>query len=155
MGRRTPSVRWTLIPGGDAKRKIFRQTLTSTTILQGHCTTEIHGYTVSPFRFCGLTSRPQAVDATDRILQEITVVGWCLEAMDLKILDLSAASTSIRTDIACFCEKATDLDQRLTTVEDHIATLPEQDAGLRSLRAKITDLEDRSRRDNVHFFGIA
>ncbi|KAJ1195239.1 hypothetical protein NDU88_004520 [Pleurodeles waltl] len=74
--------------------------------------------------------------------------------MDLKISDLSTASASIRTDIACFCEKVTELDKRLTTVEKHVAMLPEHDAELRTLRAKITDLEDRSRRDNVHFFGI-
>ncbi|KAJ1101726.1 hypothetical protein NDU88_006791 [Pleurodeles waltl] len=48
----------------------------------------------------------------------------------------------------------TDLDQRLTTVEDHIATLSERETEMQSLWAKISDLEDRSRRDNVHFFGI-
>ncbi|KAJ1083462.1 hypothetical protein NDU88_003621 [Pleurodeles waltl] len=57
-------------------------------------------------------------------------------------------------DIASFRETVTDLDQRLTTVEDYIMTLPDQDAELRFLRAKVTDLEDRSRRDNVCFFGI-
>ncbi|KAJ1136104.1 hypothetical protein NDU88_002522 [Pleurodeles waltl] len=68
-----------------------------------------------------LPADSRAVDATDCILQEITVVGRCLEAMDLKILDLSTASASIRTDIAWFWEKVTDLDQRLTTVEEHVA----------------------------------
>ncbi|KAJ1169407.1 hypothetical protein NDU88_001300 [Pleurodeles waltl] len=58
------------------------------------------------------------------------------------------------TDIACFSEKVADLDQRLSTVEDHIGMLPEHDAELQSLREKITDLKDRSRRDNVRFFGI-
>ncbi|KAJ1200045.1 hypothetical protein NDU88_003874 [Pleurodeles waltl] len=67
-------------------------------------------------------AEPRAVDATDRILQETTAVGRRLEAMDLKISDLT--------------------------------TLLEQDAELRSLRAKITDLEDRSWRDNVHFLSI-
>ncbi|KAJ1119389.1 hypothetical protein NDU88_007575 [Pleurodeles waltl] len=94
------------------------------------------------------------MDATDRILQEITVVGRCLEAMDLKITDLSAASVSIRTNIACFSEKVVDLDQRLTNVEDHIGMLPEHDAELQTLREKLTDLEDRRQRDSVHFFGI-
>ncbi|KAJ1082144.1 hypothetical protein NDU88_002314 [Pleurodeles waltl] len=73
------------------------------------------------------------LDATDRILQEITAVGRRLEAMDLKIMDLSTASASIRTDIACFSEKVADLDQRLTNVEDHIGMLPEHDAELRTL----------------------
>ncbi|KAJ1182522.1 hypothetical protein NDU88_007710 [Pleurodeles waltl] len=74
--------------------------------------------------------------------------------MDLKITELSATSASIRMDIACFSEKVADLDQRLSTVEDHIGMLPGHDAELLSLRGKITDLEDRSRRDNVRFFGI-
>ncbi|KAJ1114133.1 hypothetical protein NDU88_002372 [Pleurodeles waltl] len=74
--------------------------------------------------------------------------------MDLKISDLSAASTSIRADIARFQITVTDLNQRLTTVEDHIVAMPVRDTEMQSLQAKITDLEDRSRRDNVHFFGI-
>ncbi|KAJ1217157.1 hypothetical protein NDU88_004752 [Pleurodeles waltl] len=57
-------------------------------------------------------------------------------------------------DIAGFRETANALDQRLTAVEDQVAALPNQEAQLRSLRAKVTDLEDRSRRDNVRFFGI-
>ncbi|KAJ1118152.1 hypothetical protein NDU88_006347 [Pleurodeles waltl] len=72
--------------------------------------------------------------------------------MDVRISDLSAASTSIRADIAHF--QVTDLDQRLTTVEDHIAAMPVRDTEMQFLRAKITDLEDRSQRDNVNFFGI-
>ncbi|KAJ1135855.1 hypothetical protein NDU88_002284 [Pleurodeles waltl] len=94
------------------------------------------------------------MEATDRILQEITAVGCCLEAMDSKILDLTVASTSIRADIAGFQEKVTDLDRRLTTVEDHVASLPDQEAELWSLRAKVIDLEDRSCRDNVRLSGI-
>ncbi|KAJ1120804.1 hypothetical protein NDU88_008953 [Pleurodeles waltl] len=70
------------------------------------------------------------------------------------ISDLSMASASIRTDLACFCEKVMDLDQCLTTVKEHIGMVPEHDAELRTLRAKIMDLDERSRRDNVHFFGI-
>ncbi|KAJ1107962.1 hypothetical protein NDU88_005347 [Pleurodeles waltl] len=99
-------------------------------------------------------ANPRPADATDRILQEITAVGQHLEAMDLKISDLSAASTSIRADIAHFQVTVTDLDQHLTTVKDHIAALPVRDAEMQSLWVKITDLEDRSRRDSVCFFGI-
>ncbi|KAJ1110862.1 hypothetical protein NDU88_008208 [Pleurodeles waltl] len=91
-------------------------------------------------------------DATDRILQEITAVGQRLEAMDLKISDLSVASTSIRADIARFQVTVTDLDQRLTTVKDHIADLPARDVEIRSLQAKITDLEDRSRKQCLLFW---
>ncbi|KAJ1115531.1 hypothetical protein NDU88_003755 [Pleurodeles waltl] len=105
----------------------------------------------------GHTSPPvdqPALDATDRILQEIASVGRRLEAMDLKITDLTLASSSIRADIAGFRETANNLDQRLSAVEDHIATTPDQEEELKSLRAKLTELEDRSRRDNVRFFGI-
>ncbi|KAJ1127849.1 hypothetical protein NDU88_006242 [Pleurodeles waltl] len=97
---------------------------------------------------------PSTLEATDRILQEIASVGRRLEAMDLKITDLTVASISIHADIAGFRETANALDQRLTSVEDQVAVLPDQEAELRSLRAKIADLEDRSRRDNVRFFGI-
>ncbi|KAJ1114989.1 hypothetical protein NDU88_003218 [Pleurodeles waltl] len=94
------------------------------------------------------------LEATDRILQEIATVGCRLEEMDAKISDLTVASTSIQADIVGFWETVTDLDQRLSTVEDWFAVLPDQKAELRSLRAKVTDPEDRSRRDNVHCFGI-
>ncbi|KAJ1092078.1 hypothetical protein NDU88_005192 [Pleurodeles waltl] len=97
---------------------------------------------------------PRTVYATDRILQGNTSVGRHLEAMDFKISDRSTASTSIQADIPCFQVTVTDLDLRLTTVVDHIAALPERDREMQSLQEKITDLEDRKRRDNVHFFGI-
>ncbi|KAJ1088828.1 hypothetical protein NDU88_001983 [Pleurodeles waltl] len=101
-----------------------------------------------------VSAESRTLDASDRILQEITAVLRHLEAMDLKITELSAASASIRTDIACFSEQVADLAQHLSTVEDHIGMLPEHDAEPQSLRGKITDLEDWSRRDNVRFFGI-
>ncbi|KAJ1217771.1 hypothetical protein NDU88_005361 [Pleurodeles waltl] len=93
----------------------------------------------------GHTSPPvdqPALDATDCILQEIASVGRRLEAMDLKITDLTLASSSIRADIAGFRETANNLDQHLSTVEDHIATTPDQEEELKSLRAKLTELED-------------
>ncbi|KAJ1110047.1 hypothetical protein NDU88_007402 [Pleurodeles waltl] len=94
------------------------------------------------------------LEATDRILQEIASVGRRLEVMDLKMTDLTMASSSIRAEIAGFRDTVTNLDQRLTTVEDQVAVIPDQEEELRSLRAKLTDLEDRSRRDNVRFFGV-
>ncbi|KAJ1118108.1 hypothetical protein NDU88_006303 [Pleurodeles waltl] len=59
-----------------------------------------------------------ALEATEHILQEIASVGRRLEAMDLKITDLTVTSSSIRADIASFKETADALDQRLTAVED-------------------------------------
>ncbi|KAJ1104297.1 hypothetical protein NDU88_001709 [Pleurodeles waltl] len=97
---------------------------------------------------------PSASEATERILQEIASVGRHLEAMDQKITDLTIASSSICADIAGFKDTADALDQCLTTVEDQMATLPDQKIELRSLLAKVTDLEDRSRRDNIRLFGI-
>ncbi|KAJ1124787.1 hypothetical protein NDU88_003236 [Pleurodeles waltl] len=102
-----------------------------------------------------LPADSHSMEVADRILQEIATVGRRLEATDSKISDLTVASTSIRADIAGFRETVTDLDQRLTTVEDQVVALPNHEAELRSLRAKVIDLEDRSRRDNIRLFGIA
>ncbi|KAJ1210335.1 hypothetical protein NDU88_005701 [Pleurodeles waltl] len=102
----------------------------------------------------GSISTPTDPSASERILQEIALVGRRLEAMDQKITDLTIDSSSIRADMAGFKDTVDALDQRLTTVEDQMATLPDQEIELRSLRAKVTDLEDRSRRDNIRLFGI-
>ncbi|KAJ1090304.1 hypothetical protein NDU88_003437 [Pleurodeles waltl] len=105
----------------------------------------------------GSASSPAAsppLEATDRILQEIAAVGRRLDTMDARISELTIASSSIRADIAGFRETVHNLDQRLTTMEEHVAVLPVQEAELRSLRAKVTDMEDRSRRENICFFGI-
>ncbi|KAJ1170391.1 hypothetical protein NDU88_002268 [Pleurodeles waltl] len=120
-------------------------------ILRDHCTTKNHGDTDGPSMSSTLAS---SLEATARILQEIAAVGRRLEAMDEKISDLTVASTSIRADIAGFRETGTDLDHCLTTVEDQVGALPDQETELRSLRAKVTDLEDRSCRDNVRLFGV-
>ncbi|KAJ1108666.1 hypothetical protein NDU88_006042 [Pleurodeles waltl] len=66
--------------------------------------------------------------AIERFLQEISAVGRRLEAMDVKITDLSADSKSICTDIAGFQGKVTDLDHRLSTVESKLVTLPDVDS---------------------------
>ncbi|KAJ1099038.1 hypothetical protein NDU88_004142 [Pleurodeles waltl] len=104
---------------------------------KGHCTTKNHDDTDSP---TPSSADPSPLEATNRILQEIASVGCRLEAMDLKITDLTVASSSIRADIAGFRETAKALDQRLTAVEDQVAVLPDQEEELRILRAKITDL---------------
>ncbi|KAJ1110622.1 hypothetical protein NDU88_007971 [Pleurodeles waltl] len=104
----------------------------------------------------GPTSADPPVDsrldtAMERILQEISAVG---HRLDSKITDLSADFKSIRADIAGFQDKVTELDHRLTTVESNIVTLPDIDSELQFLQHKLADLEDRSRRDNVLFFGL-
>ncbi|KAJ1179934.1 hypothetical protein NDU88_005164 [Pleurodeles waltl] len=74
--------------------------------------------------------------------------------MDARISELTIASSSIRADIAGFRETVHNFDQRLTIMKEHVEVLPGQEAELRSLLAKATDLEDLSRRDNIHLFGI-
>ncbi|KAJ1154165.1 hypothetical protein NDU88_006919 [Pleurodeles waltl] len=108
----------------------------------------------TPFSSTAMPAISCPVDATERILQEMTAVGRRLEAMDFKITDLSAACTSIRANIAGFQDNISDLNQCLVTVKGQLVMLPERDSELQFLHAKITDLEDRSRRDNVRFFGI-
>ncbi|KAJ1116975.1 hypothetical protein NDU88_005176 [Pleurodeles waltl] len=115
------------MPRGKSSRKHSRQLLFSEAITQPKVVAAQQTLS-SPST---MPDDPRVMDPTDRILQEITEVGRRLKAMDLKITDLSAAS--IRMDIACFSEKVAYLDQRLTKVEDHVGTLPEHDAELRSL----------------------
>ncbi|KAJ1125965.1 hypothetical protein NDU88_004378 [Pleurodeles waltl] len=113
-----------------------------------------YGNAENPSGRCPLTCCSPPLEATDRILQEIAAVGCHLETLDSRISELTVASSSIRADIAGFREAVHNLDQGLTIVKDHVAVLPGQEAELRSLRAKVIDLEDRSRRDNIHLFGI-
>ncbi|KAJ1194536.1 hypothetical protein NDU88_003824 [Pleurodeles waltl] len=73
---------------------------------------------------CTITPETPSPDtAMESILQEISAVGRCLEAMDSKITDLSTDSKSFRADIAGFHDKVTDLDHCLHTVETKMASL--------------------------------
>ncbi|KAJ1138678.1 hypothetical protein NDU88_005059 [Pleurodeles waltl] len=73
--------------------------------------------------------------------------------MDTKISDLSAESRAIHTDIAGFQDKVTDMVHCLALMEDKLMT-PNRDQELQYLWDKLTDLENQSRRDSVHFFGF-
>ncbi|KAJ1160499.1 hypothetical protein NDU88_001001 [Pleurodeles waltl] len=90
----------------------------------------------------------------ERILQEIATVGHRLEAMDFKITNLATDSKSICTDIASFQDSVTELDHRLTDVEGRLNALTDRKQELQFLQNKLTDLEGRSRKDKVRFFGI-
>ncbi|KAJ1143458.1 hypothetical protein NDU88_009767 [Pleurodeles waltl] len=138
------------MPNGKSSGKHSRQLLFSEAIAQPKT---MAAQTAPPCPAPSPADLP-TLEVTDRILQEIAAVGRRLEAMDLKITDLTLPSSSIRCDIAGFQETANDLDQRLTAVEGQVAALPDQEAELWFLRAKVTNLEDRSHRDNVRFFGI-
>ncbi|KAJ1181450.1 hypothetical protein NDU88_006657 [Pleurodeles waltl] len=140
----------TAMPSGKSSSKHSRQLLFSEAIAQP----KVMAAQQSSSNPAPVSADSRPLDSSDRILQEITAVGRRLEVMDLKVTELSAASAFIRMEIACFSEKVVDFDQHLSTVEDHIGMLPGHNAELLSLRDKITDLEDWSRRDNVRFFGI-
>ncbi|KAJ1205489.1 hypothetical protein NDU88_000923 [Pleurodeles waltl] len=108
---------------------------------------------------CPLTPPSTMVDPTeratmDRIVQEISAVGRKLEGMYSAMASLTAETKSMRLDIAGFQSQVTGLDQRVTSVEMHTASLVDRDQELLYLQSKLIDLEDRSRRDNVRFLGF-
>ncbi|KAJ1215025.1 hypothetical protein NDU88_002635 [Pleurodeles waltl] len=90
----------------------------------------------------------------DRILQEISAVSRKLEGMDNAMVALTAETRSIRLDLAGFQSQMSGLDQRVTTVETQVASWTDRDLELSHLRSKLTDLEDRSRRNNVRLLGF-
>ncbi|KAJ1137210.1 hypothetical protein NDU88_003623 [Pleurodeles waltl] len=90
----------------------------------------------------------------DRILQEISAVGRRLEEMDGAMASLTAETKSIHMDIASFQTCVQGLEQRVTTVEAQAVSFQDRDQELLFLRSKMTDLEDRSWRDNVRFLGF-
>ncbi|KAJ1170989.1 hypothetical protein NDU88_002860 [Pleurodeles waltl] len=90
----------------------------------------------------------------ERILQEITAVSRRIEGMNASISSLTLETKSIRTDIAGFHSQVMGLEHRVGSLETHMSTTPDTDQDLSYLRSKVTDLEDRSRRDNNRLFGI-
>ncbi|KAJ1191544.1 hypothetical protein NDU88_000860 [Pleurodeles waltl] len=97
----------------------------------------------------------QAQEPTmDRILQEISVVGRRLEGMDCAMVSMAEEMKTIRTEIASFQSRVLGLEQRVSKVEAHASSFQGRDQELLFLRSKLTDLEDRSQRDNVRFVGF-
>ncbi|KAJ1193881.1 hypothetical protein NDU88_003177 [Pleurodeles waltl] len=90
----------------------------------------------------------------ERILQEITAVSRSIEGMDASISSLTLETKSIWADIAGFHSRVMGLEHRVGTLEIHMSTTQDRDQDLFYLRSKVTDLEDRSRRDNIRLFGI-
>ncbi|KAJ1219074.1 hypothetical protein NDU88_006645 [Pleurodeles waltl] len=74
--------------------------------------------------------------------------------MDNAMVALMAEMRSMRLDIAGFQSQITGLDQRVATVETQVAYWTDGDLKLSHLRSKLTDLEDRSRRNNVRLLGF-
>ncbi|KAJ1106547.1 hypothetical protein NDU88_003948 [Pleurodeles waltl] len=85
----------------------------------------------------------------NRILQEILAVNRKLEGMDSAMVALTAETRAMRLDIEGFQSQISGLDQRVATVETQVASWTNRDQEFLHLRSKLTDLEDRSRRNNV------
>ncbi|KAJ1155885.1 hypothetical protein NDU88_008610 [Pleurodeles waltl] len=96
----------------------------------------------------------EQVTTMDRILQEITAVSRRLERMDTAITLFMTETKSMRLEIAAFQSRVTGLEHCMSTIEDHVNTILDKDQELLFLRSKIIDLEDRSRRDNIHLIGF-
>ncbi|KAJ1149048.1 hypothetical protein NDU88_001868 [Pleurodeles waltl] len=90
----------------------------------------------------------------DRILQEILAVGRELEGMDSAMVELTAETRSMHLEIADFQSQISGLDQRVTSVETQVTSWTDRDQELMHLHSKLTDLEDRSRRNNICLLGF-
>ncbi|KAJ1126570.1 hypothetical protein NDU88_004977 [Pleurodeles waltl] len=60
----------------------------------------------------------------------------------------------MRLEIVGFQSQVSGLDQRVTILEAHVASWTDRDQELLHLRSKLTDLEDRSRRNNIRLLGF-
>ncbi|KAJ1198183.1 hypothetical protein NDU88_002027 [Pleurodeles waltl] len=92
---------------------------------------------------------PEQVATMERILQEITAVNRRLEDMSTAITSLTYALRYSRLPASSNRTGALNIDH-----EDHVHTVLDKDQELLFLCSKLTDLEERSRRDNIRFFGI-
>ncbi|KAJ1160369.1 hypothetical protein NDU88_000871 [Pleurodeles waltl] len=72
--------------------------------------------------------------------------------MDTAITSLTTETKSMHLDIAGFQSRVTGLEHRMVTMEAHIHTVQDRDHDRMYLCGKLTDLEDRIRRDDVSFF---
>ncbi|KAJ1168217.1 hypothetical protein NDU88_000165 [Pleurodeles waltl] len=90
----------------------------------------------------------------DRILQKILAVGRRLKGMDSRMISLTEETKSLLLDFAGFQSEVATLEQRVTAVETQATLTEDRDQELLYLCSKAIDLEDRNRRDNVHFLGF-
>ncbi|KAJ1150434.1 hypothetical protein NDU88_003225 [Pleurodeles waltl] len=70
--------------------------------------------------------------------------------MDNTMVGLTAETRSMCLEIAGFQSQVSRLDQRVMTVEAQATSWANRDQELLHLRSMLTDLEDRSRRNNIH-----
>ncbi|KAJ1107441.1 hypothetical protein NDU88_004831 [Pleurodeles waltl] len=90
----------------------------------------------------------------ERILQEITTVSRQIEGMNAPITSLTLETKSMRSDIAGFQSRVTGLEQRMGSLETQAAASQDRDQDPLYLRSKLTDMEDRSRRDIIRLLGL-
>ncbi|KAJ1218265.1 hypothetical protein NDU88_005848 [Pleurodeles waltl] len=74
--------------------------------------------------------------------------------MDNAMVALRVETRSMRLHIPGFRSQISGLDQRVATVKTQVASWTDRDLELSHLRSKLTDLEDRSRRNNVRLLGF-
>ncbi|KAJ1132469.1 hypothetical protein NDU88_010778 [Pleurodeles waltl] len=67
---------------------------------------------------------------------------------------LTAETRSMRLEIAGFQSQISRLDHRVAAVETQVASRTDRDQELLHLHNKLTDLEDRSRRNNICLLGF-
>ncbi|KAJ1123831.1 hypothetical protein NDU88_002298 [Pleurodeles waltl] len=107
----------------------------------------------SPIQSPDMADSEQVI-TMDRILQEITAVRRRLEGMDTAITSLTLETKSMCSEIAGFPTRVSGLEHQMATMEDHVHKAMDKDQELLFLRSKLTDLEDRSQRDNICLFGF-
>ncbi|KAJ1095723.1 hypothetical protein NDU88_000881 [Pleurodeles waltl] len=73
--------------------------------------------------------------------------------MDASITSLTLETKSKRSDIAGFQSRVTGLEQCMGSLEAQANVSQERDQDLLYLKSKLTDMEDRSRRDNIRLLG--
>ncbi|KAJ1090390.1 hypothetical protein NDU88_003523 [Pleurodeles waltl] len=88
------------------------------------------------------------------MLQEITAVSHRIEVMDASISSLALKTKFMHSEIAGFQSRVTGLEHHMGALESHMTTVQDRDQDLLYLCSKITDLENRSRQDNIHLFGF-
>ncbi|KAJ1150329.1 hypothetical protein NDU88_003123 [Pleurodeles waltl] len=142
-------------PGQKPTGKPERQLLFSEAPQHNHIVSPTAGLATAPKPNPPSTMADDDQPATmEWILQEITAVSRRIEGMDASISSLMLETKSIRADIAGFHSRVMGLEHRVGTLETHMSTAQDRDQDLSYLQSKVTDLEDRSRRDNIRLLGI-
>ncbi|KAJ1107206.1 hypothetical protein NDU88_004599 [Pleurodeles waltl] len=100
------------------------------------------------------TSDKEQSTTMERTLHEITAVSHRIEGIDASISSLTLETKSMRLDIAGFQSRVTGLGHCMGSLETQMATSQDRDQDLPYLKSKLTDLEDRSQRDNIRLLGF-